>query len=341
MTAAPRPPSWRPQAAPGVLAARARMLATVRRFFADRGVLEVETPVLSAAATTDPQIESFATAYCGPGAAEPRPAWLLSSPELAMKRLLAAGAGDIYQIARAFRNGELGRWHNPEFTLLEWYRRDRDHRDLAAETVELIAAVAVGPRRPGAAVSLAYGPLFEECTGVDPHVATGAGGVAELAAAARRHGIEAPAGLDRTDPSPWLDLLFSHRVQPALASMGLVVVSDYPASQAALARVRPGRPGGGPAVAERFEVFWDGLELANGFHELTDAAEQRARFAAELRRRAAAGSPPVPADERFLAALDAGLPACAGVAVGLDRCLARTLGAACLAEVLAFPWERA
>jgi lysyl-tRNA synthetase class 2 len=315
---------WRPAASPEALRLRARLLAQTRRFFAERGVLEVETPLLSAAAVPDLHLASLA---CRPATGGVR--WLQTSPEYAMKRLLAAGAGPLYQITRAFRDGEAGRLHNPEFTILEWYRPGFDHHRLMDEMDAYLGALLGA----GAAERRTYGEVFEAAVGLDPHRAA----AAELAARARELGLGGVPGLDRDG---WLQLLLAERAEPDLGRGRPVFLYDFPASQAALARLRRDDPGG-PPVAERFEVYAEGIELANGFHELTDPAEQRRRFETDLERRRAAGLPAVPLDERFLAALEAGLPPSAGVALGFDRLVMLAAGAASLAEVLAFPWERA
>lgn len=324
---------WSPSASLEALRLRAALLADIRAFFAARGVLEVETPVLSHAGATDPNLDSFITRYRGPGAADGATLYLHTSPEFPMKRLLAAGSGPIYQICRAFRNGESGRRHNPEFTLLEWYRPGFDHHQLMDEVETLLRALFRGRIAPGAARRLSYAEAFLTHVGVDPHRAT----VAELARAAAEHGIAAPDGMPEHDRDPWLDLLLTERVEPALAAEGLCFLYDYPASQAALARVRPGTP----PVAERFEVYLHGMELANGFHELIDAREQGERFARERQRRRERGRGDVPPDQHLLTALTDGLPPVAGVALGLDRLLMVLIGAGCIEEVIAFPIDRA
>ncbi len=305
---------------------RADILARIRVFFAARGVLEVETPVLAHYPATDPQIHSLYARCAGPGVPAGETLYLQTSPEFAMKRLLCAGAGPIYQIARVFRDGERGRMHNPEFTLLEWYRPGFDHHALMDEVAELVCAVldlsAVSER-------LSYAEVFRIHLGLDPHAAP----TAELAACARAHGLDAPA-LDRDG---WLDLLLSHLIQPRLGGERPLFLYDYPASQAALARLR----GDDPVVGERFELYLHGIELANGYHELGDAGEQRARFAQDNERRRAAGLPALPLDERLLAALAHGLPACAGVALGLDRLLMLAAGVRDIDEVMAFTTPRA
>lgn len=318
------PANWQPAASFDMLRRRAGLLTQVRSFFAERGVLEVETPLLAAHATTDLHLHSFELRDAEPGL----PRFLQTSPEYAMKRLLAAGSGPIFQLGRAFRAGERGRLHNPEFTILEWYRPGFDHHALMDE-VEMLLAVVAGT---GAAERIAYGPLLETRVGVDPHRA----GVAELADAGRRHGIDIAGGdLER---DAWLDLLMTHVIEPTLGCGPPTFVYDYPASQAALARLR-GQDG--VEVAERFEVYLEGTELANGFNELADPAEQRRRFESDRAQRRARGLPVPKIDERLLAALDAGLGDCAGVALGIDRLLMVMAGAGHIDEVLAFPADRA
>lgn len=321
---------WRPAADLAVLRRRAELLGRVRGFFAERRVLEVETPLLSAATVTDPHLASLATRFTGPGAGAGRTLYLQTSPEHAMKRLLAAGSGPIYQLARAFRDGEAGRRHNPEFTLLEWYRPGWDHHRLMGEVGELLAVLVGAP----AGERLTYRELFVRHCGIDPHTAD----TATLDGALTAAGVEA-AGLDPGDRDSRLDLLLAGAIEPRLPADRPVFVHDFPASQAALARLR--REPGGVVVAERFEVFFGGFELANGFHELTDAAEQRRRFEADLERRRRLGLPAVPVDEHLLAALAAGMPEGAGVALGFDRLVMAATGSGTIGEVLAFPFDRA
>lgn len=297
------------------------MLARLRGYFANAGVLEVETPLLASGGVPDPHIPSFR--------AEDR--YLNSSPEFAMKRLLAAGSGPIYQVCKAFRRGEQGGVHNPEFTLLEWYRLGFDHHRLMDDVAVLITLLAEDYRRFGPEQRLSYRACFQRQLQLDPHTA----GVVQLRACAQAQGLT-PALAD-DDRDGWLDLLMSHCIQPHLGQGRLSFVYDYPASQAALARVHPGPP----AVAERFELFVDGVELANGFHELQDAEEQRSRFETDQARRQVEGLEGVVIDEYLLAALEAGLPACAGVALGLDRLLMVLTGASTLRDILAFPFDRA
>jgi lysyl-tRNA synthetase class 2 len=307
---------------------RAELLTAIRQFFGDRGVLEVETPLLSQAAVTDPHLASF---RCVGGAGGPAAArYLHTSPEFAMKRLLASGVGPIFQICRVFRDDERGRLHNPEFTLLEWYRPGWDHHALMDEVAALLCAAGYC----AGVEKISYGDAFERFGGVDAHRAS----IDQLRVTAAEHGLAVAgdwgAAATRDD---WLDLLMSHLVGPLLGRGVPTFLYDFPASQAALAKVRSGDP----PVAERFELFVEGVELANGFHELTDAAEQRGRFEADLVRRARLGLAEVPTDEHLLAALEAGLPPCAGVALGVDRLLMWLMGVTDIAAVLAFPWERA
>jgi len=315
--------SWEPAAGLQALRARAALLARIREFFRARGVLEVETPLLCSAGVGDPAIENFLVER-GSSLAAPR--YLQSSPEYAMKRLLAAGSGPIYQVARAFRDGEAGGRHNPEFSLLEWYRPGWDQHRLMTEVAELVLE-CLGERP---VEYLSYRELLRRELGLDPFLAD----AAELEARAR---AELDPGNLSGDRDLWLDLLVSHLVEPRLAGRGLCFVYDYPASQAALARVDES---GGVAVARRFELYVDGLELANGYRELGDAAEQRRRFAADNARRRRRGQPERPADERLLAALAAGLPDCSGVALGVDRLLMLQTGRSDIREVLAFDWSR-
>jgi lysyl-tRNA synthetase class 2 len=321
-------PAWQPAATLPMLAARAQLLAAARGFFAERGVIEVETPALVAHAVPDPHLANITVVLAGP---PPRGLYLHTSPEYHMKRLLAAGAPDIFQLGKVWRDGERGRWHAPEFTLLEWYRHDCSLAALAAEVVDLVRALcgAAGCAAPQVSET-SYASAFRATAGIDPLAAP----LAEVRArAAAVLGARVDASLTAAlgdDRNAWLDLLLTHAVAPALS--GLWVVTDYPADQAMMARRKPADP----RVAERFEVFWDGLELANGYRELTDSQEQSARFAADRAARQAGGLPDVIPDEALLAALAAGLPDCAGVAVGFDRVVARVLGAAGLDAVLSF-----
>jgi lysyl-tRNA synthetase class 2 len=313
--------SWRPTATLQALQCRASMLAATREFFAKRRVLEVETPILSAAAVTDPHIESLCTQVAGMAA----PVYLCSSPEYAMKRLLAAGSGDIYQVCKVFRDAERGAWHNPEFTLIEWYRLGFDDAALMDEVEMLLSYLLAPLRRLQAAERLTYAEVMQRYAGVEVEGAS----ERELIQAAQGHGIDCRTELDRDAK---LDLLMGLVVGPRLGRERPSFVVDYPHSQAALARLKPGLP----PVAARFELYLDGIELANGFHELANAEEQRARFMNDLELRLERGQREPPLDERLLAALAAGLPDCAGVALGFDRLVAIALGAPQLAAAMAF-----
>jgi len=314
---------WRPAAKPAVLRERAALLATLRQFFADRGVLEVETPLLARHGVTDPNIE----AYRVPDPRNAGARFLQTSPEYAMKRLVAACGEPVYQICKAFREGEAGSRHNPEFSLLEWYRPGFDHHGLMAEVAELVTG-CLGSRP---LQKFGYRELFLERLRIDPFSAT----VADLEQLARRHLDPGDLAGDR---DLWLDLLMSHVLQPGLGAGTLCFVYDYPPSQAALARIDRRD---GIDVGQRFELFVDGMELANGYYELTDPREQRRRFEADNTLRRARGQAELPVDDDLLAALEHGLPACSGVALGIDRLLMLKTGATDISEVLAFDWERA
>lgn len=320
-------PDWRPSATLAVLRHRARMLAAAREFFAHRAVIEVDTPLLSHGATTDVHLESVPAELAGQGRM-----YLHTSPEFAMKRLLAAGLGDCYQVCHVFRDGERGAQHSPEFTMIEWYRLGFDAPRLMDEVEALLAQMLAGLRPLPSAERLSYRDAVREITGADPMAAT----VGELAAALGRHGIDPPLAC-RGERDALLDLLVSAVVGPRLGIGRPAFIHDYPASQAALARISPGDP----AVAERFELYLDGIELANGFHELGDGREQRRRCEAELAARAALGRPPRPLDRRLLAALEHGLPDCAGVALGFERLVMAALGLDSIDEAMPFTVERA
>ncbi len=310
------------------LESRARLHALVRGFFAARAVLEVETPILSAAGNTEPNIEAFMTLFSGHVDAGSRERWLRTSPEYPLKRLLAAGIGDCFELGRVFRNGEAGRRHNPEFTMLEWYRVGWDHRRLAREAAALVVDAMASAGHATTIGEQSYRDLFLAGVGLDPYQAS----IAELQAALGDLRIDAQ-GLTRDD---WLDLVLTHRLQPGFARDRVMIVHDFPASQCALARIRAGDP----PVAERFELFLGPCELANGYHELNDPAEQRARFVADNARRRDRGQRELPMDEHFLDAL-ATMPACAGVALGIDRLLMCMAGSDDIRDVLAIPFARA
>ncbi|TNE81917.1 MAG: EF-P lysine aminoacylase GenX [Gammaproteobacteria bacterium] len=309
---------WQPTASLDTLAKRAGLLALIRAFFSDAGVMEVDVPVLAGTGVTDLHIDCLQTRIAG------QIQYLQSSPEYYMKRVLAAGSGSIYYLGRAFRDGEAGQRHNPEFTMLEWYRTGWDERQLMGELVALL--LAVNPDWP--VETFTYGQLFKQAEGLDPHNVP-------LDALQRRASQLAGGDFSREGRSTCLDLIFSLSVEPSLPD-GLVLVHDYPACQSALARLD--KDTSGNLVARRFEAFLNRMELANGYFELTDPVEQRSRFEADLAQRKAAGKPPVAVDDHLLAALDAGLPECAGVALGVDRLLMQWLGLKDIRLALPFVW---
>lgn len=316
-------PVWRPASGPETAQLRARLLAAARTFMAVRGVLEVDTPVLVPDTVSDPATPSIAVDAVG--------GWLRTSPEYHMKRLLAAGYPDIYQVGKVFRAGESGSRHQPEFTLIEWYRLGFGLEEMIDECAALVRTLLGIDGKPTPQLErIAYREAFGATLGLDPFTATHA----ELEAAAGttpgwHADLAAQLGEDR---HAWLDYLAGERVYPGLGRGVLWAVFDYPAEQAMLARLRPNDR----ECALRFELMLDGLELANGFVELADAAEQRTRFAQDNARRARLGLPQVDPDEALLAALDAGLPDCAGVAVGLERLCMLATGADRIDDAVTF-----
>jgi lysyl-tRNA synthetase class 2 len=317
---------WRPHASIATLRRRAALLAATRYFFDSRGLLEVETPVLARSAVTDPQLASFAVP-AGPER------YLQTSPEYAMKRLLAAGSGDIWQLARVFRQEERSALHNPEFTMVEWYRLGFGLEEMALETCQLVNALLVAAGQPARAIQgLHYRDALSTGPGFDPFTAPDG----LLRDACLGAGLAASSARDATRDE-LLDFLMAVRVGPGLGANCLTWLHHYPASQAALARIDPDDPG----TALRFEVYADGIELANGFVELAGVDEQRARFEADLAERRRRSLPEPAIDESLLAALQAGLAPCAGVALGFDRVVMLALGARRIDEVVAFGWDRA
>jgi len=310
---------------------RADLLYRLREFFRQRGFLEVETPLLSADCAIDRHLDPLATTFFDdprvPDAGKTM--WLQTSPEFGMKRLMAAGGEAIYQVTRSFRGGECGPLHNVEFTIVEWYRRG----DSMEAGIQLLSDLADELLGAGPAERLSYAEAFEGFAGVDPHKAD----VARLIEAAGTHGICPPAGLDERDRDGWLDLLLVACVQPHLGRKRPAILYDYPATQAALAQVRRADP----PMAERFELFVCGIELANGYHELLDPAVLRKRNSRANDHRAAHGKHRLPEESRLLAAMEHGLPECTGVALGFDRVVMIAAGAKSLKEVMAFPMDRA
>lgn len=312
--------SWQPQASLDRLRQRAALYRQLRDFFAQREVCEVEVPVLARAAVSDPHIDSICATAGGESL------YLQTSPEFFMKRLLAAGSGDIYSLGKAFRNGEVGKRHNPEFTMLEWYRLGWDEHRLMDEVAQLIGCCARLP----ALEKLSYRELFVRHLDIDPHTAS----VPSLRALALKHcDIE----WDDDDRDVWLDLLMTHVIEPHMIE-GLTLIFDFPASQAALARC--GLDHQGQTVARRFEAYVNGVELANGYWELCDASEQARRLEADLEKRQRMKLPQYPVDQHLLEALESGLPECAGVALGVDRLMMLSSGEKDIRALLAFPFER-
>ncbi len=323
-------PDFLPSANWDRLRLRGELLARVRAFFGERGFLEVETPLLSADTVIDRHLDPLAVVlpHDPRQPLQGRTLYLQTSPEFAMKRLLAAGAQAIYQLTRAFRAGETGPLHNPEFTMLEWYRCDDD----LAAGMRLLSDLTAALLNRGPADLVSYGEAFGIHAGIDPHAAT----ALELAAVTNYWGISVPDAWDAADRDAWLDVLMTHLVEPQLGQGSPTILYDYPASQAALARLH-----GDPPVAARFELYVDGIELANGYHELLDPAVLRGRNVTANRQRAADGKLVLPEESRLLEAMDAGLPECAGVALGFDRLVMLAAGASRIDEVLAFPIDRA
>ena len=323
---------WQPTASLETLKTKARLLNKLRAFFAEKDILEVQTPVLSQAGNTEPTIESFIIQEHENANHVIQPSFLNTSPEFAMKRLVASGYGSIYQICPAFRQDEQGQKHNPEFTLIEWYRVDFDHHALMGEVNSLIRFVADGFLNLGRTEFFSYQDAMIKFADVDPFNAT----IEELKNAVSKAGIDA-VGMDDVHKDVWLNLLMSQVVEKNLPLNCPVFIYDYPATQAALARIRKGTPD----VAERFELYVNGMELANGFHELSDANEQAERFHKDQDVRKISGLQGIPADYHLIAALKHGLPDCAGVAIGLERLLMVLTGAKHINEVLTFPFDRA
>ncbi|AGG30350.1 elongation factor P--(R)-beta-lysine ligase [Morganella morganii] len=319
---------WQPTAPIANLLKRAKIVNEIRHFFADRGVLEVETPTMSQATVTDVHLRAFETQFTGPGAAQGITLYLMTSPEYHMKRLLAAGSGPIYQMGRSYRNEEAGRYHNPEFTMLEWYRPHYDMYRLINEVDDLLQQTL----ECESAESLSYQQAFLRYLDIDPLTAE----KDKLREVAAKLDVSNIADTEE-DRDTILQLLFMVGVEPHIGLEKPTFIYHFPASQASLAEISSEDH----RVAERFEVYYKGVELANGFRELTDAAEQRQRFERDNRKRAAMGLPEQPIDENLLAALEHGFPECAGVALGIDRLIMLALGAERISDVIAFPVDRA
>ncbi|MGL6260586.1 elongation factor P--(R)-beta-lysine ligase [Vibrio sp. WXL210] len=317
------PQAWQPSASITQLKQRARIITQIRDFFAQREVMEVDTPAMSHATVTDIHLHTFNTEFIGPDYANGQTLYLMTSPEFHMKRLLAAGSGCIYQINKAFRNEENGRHHNPEFTMLEWYRVGFDHHALMNEMDELLQQVL----RSAPAERMTYQQAFLSVLGVCPLEAS----MDELKQVAVTLGL-GDIALPEQDRDTLLQLLFSVGVEAKIGQNAPAFVYDFPASQAALAKINPADP----RVADRFEVYFKGIELANGFHELDNPQEQLVRFEQDNQKRLEMGLKPQPIDHHLIAALEAGLPNCAGVALGIDRLIMLALGCSHIDEVTAF-----
>ena len=317
---------WQPTASVKNLLTRAKLLAEIRRFFTDRGLLEVETPVLSEFGVTDVHLATFSTEFISPFGEQSKTLWLSTSPEYHMKRLLAAGSGPIFQIGKVFRNEEAGNRHNPEFTMLEWYRPHFDMYRLINEVDDLLQQILECPP----AESMSYQFAFQQYVGLDPLSAD----LSELVEKAEKHQL---IGAENESRDTLLQFLFSTVVEPQIGQEAPVVVYHFPASQAALAQISSEDL----RVAERFEFYYKGLELANGFHELSDAREQLRRFQQDNLQREKMGLPARAIDTRLLAALQAGIPNCSGVALGVDRLLMIAMGTESIKEVISFAIDNA
>lgn len=316
-------PGWRPTASLANLRLRARLLNCIRQFFQCRDVLEVETPLLGRSTATDPKLVSFESSLHFPGANHQETLFLQTSPEYAMKRLVAAGSGSIFQICKAFRNGETGKKHNPEFTMLEWYRVGFTHCDLMEEVDALLQSIL----GTGKAQYISYRDLFAQHFSINPHTCP----VSQLKAIAKQHDIIfEDKSMDR---DLWLDLLLTHLIEPTLGEINPIFIYDYPQSQAALAKLREVED---YVVGERFELYYQGMELANGYHELCDPNEQLRRFLQDNQIRKEHGLPTIPLDRHLLDALD-NFPNCAGVALGIDRLIALAAKTDDIADVIPFP----
>lgn len=319
---------WRPACDIKHMHSRAQMLSTIRNFFQQRSVLEVETPLLCHATGTDPQLDFFSSS-----STQDQQLFLQTSPEFAMKRLLAAGSGSIFQICKAFRKGESGRFHNPEFSILEWYRVEFSLHQLMDEVTELLIEILPKLSPIDVVKKISYVELFEQVTSLNPLQFC----QKDYALYAKKNALSDAATLCGNDHSMWLDFIFSHKIQATLNNQQICLVFGYPAIQSSLARLNQENPN----IADRFEVFINGIEIGNGFFELANAKEQEARFDNENSSRKSKGLVSVKKDQLFLDALKSGLPNCSGIAIGLDRLLMIMTNSKSLDDVLAFPFERA
>ncbi|MDP0589449.1 MAG: EF-P lysine aminoacylase EpmA [Candidatus Endonucleobacter bathymodioli] len=323
---------WRPSASMAALKERATLFRGIRSYFESQMVMEVETPILSTSATVDVHIDSFHCDFHPVGRSNPQTCYLHTSPEFAMKRLLAAGSGDIYSMGHVFRRGEIGDCHNPEFTMLEWYRIGMDQQRLMDDVAAMLKSVSFFNE----VKRCSYGDLFDEYLGINPHTVSDC----KLSYLVRQKVDSQLVGIDRND---CLDLLFSSIIEPTLGAgdasiLSGVFVYDYPACMSALAKIKEDR--NGDIVSARFELFVNGVELANGYHELQDAEEQLHRFKCEQRNRGNRGLPVYHHDHRLISALAYGMPDCAGVALGVDRLLMLIMNRSDIADVITFSFTR-
>jgi len=318
--------NWQPSASLSNLKLRSQVIDAIRSFFKARQVLEIDTPILCSNTVTDPFISSIPAHVAINQNNKLKTYYLQTSPEYAMKRLLAACPIPIFQITKSFRQGEIGHNHNPEFTMLEWYRPHYDHHQLMDEMDELLQSILCCQK----AIRKTYADLFFDILQINPHQVE----LNHLKDCARKHHIH--LANEVTDKDTWLDLLMSHCIEPKLLGDRPFFIYDFPASQAALARIKKGDP----SVAMRFEVYAQGRELANGFYELQDAHEQRLRFETNLLKRNELGLDELPIDEYFLSALNTGLPDCSGVALGVDRLIMLVAESDNIQDILSFDFSR-
>lgn len=321
--------AWRSSASVVDLKMRAQVYQYIRQYFLQREVLEVETPMISEAGNTDPNIASFHLQFSGPQSAGNAKRWLRTSPEFALKRLLASGIGDCYELGRVFRNGEFGGKHNPEFTMLEWYRVGWNHQQLIEECLILVQGIFNLQDRQLTVLRYSYQELYIEYVGINPHQCSD---LQLMTFIEQKTKIDFD-GMNRDD---YLNLIMTHFIEPQLSDSQLTVVYDFPASQCALAKIRNDTI----PVAERFELYLGSFELANGYHELTDSIEQSRRFSQDIFTRKLRNDVLPDQDVRLLQALN-DIPACAGVAMGIDRLMMAFLNKNEISEVLAFDFSRA
>lgn len=313
--------AWASNLDRNALIQRAKYLQQIRQFFAERDVVEVETPLLASSAVSDPQIESM---QCQ----SPEQRWLRTSPEYFHKRLLASGSGDIFELGKVFRAGEAGRWHNPEFTMLEWYRVDWDYHQLMAEVEGLVRTLLASQSGQWHTEKISYRDLHQQILNIDPFSLSHK----EWIHLAQQHGLR---DADTENIVTLQDFIYGVAIRKHLPNNQLSFVYDFPVHQAALARIRTGHPD----VAERFELFMGDIEIANGYQELTDSLEQAQRFEHDQKIRQEHQQVTRPLDQYFLQAMQQGLPRCSGVAMGIDRLLSKLISTNELSNVLSFHWQ--